>query len=273
MKRMMTSAIVLALLGSGAALAQSQPGMQYRGVPYNRGDQERSAQSQAAGGGAQSQRGDRGGAQPDRGGQADRGGQDRGGRGQDRPQQQQPQAQPQQQPQQQPQRDRGGRGGQDQRGPDRNDNRGPDRNDNRGPDNRGPDRNDNGNRPGMQYRGVPYNNQNRPPVGRPNDPRYNNQRDRNRPQYDARRYRPSYRSPQRYRAPAWRPPIGYYAYNWRFGDYLPGSWFGSSYYLNWVAYGLPMPPIGCEWVRVGDDALLVDRFNGRVLSVYYDLFW
>jgi Ni/Co efflux regulator RcnB len=61
--------------------------------------------------------------------------------------------------------------------------------------------------------------------------------------------------------------------SWSFGDYLPGGWYGSSYYLNAWQYGLPYPPIGCEWVRVGNDALLVDVWSGQVLSVYYGLFW
>jgi len=60
---------------------------------------------------------------------------------------------------------------------------------------------------------------------------------------------------------------------WSFGDYLPGGWYTNNYYLDWWAYGLPQPPIGCEWVRVGDDALLVDIWSGEVLSVYYNLFW
>jgi len=98
-------------------------------------------------------------------------------------------------------------------------------------------------------------------------------RSRRRCQRRQRRWRPSYRSPQRYRAPAYRYPRGWYVNRWSFGDYLPGGWFSSYYYLDWFRYGLPMPPIGCEWVRVGDDAVLVDVWSGRVLSVYYDLFW
>lgn len=60
---------------------------------------------------------------------------------------------------------------------------------------------------------------------------------------------------------------------WSFGDYLPRGWFGSSYYLNAGHYGLPYAPIGTEWVRVGGDAVLVDIWNGRILAVYYGLFW
>ncbi len=51
------------------------------------------------------------------------------------------------------------------------------------------------------------------------------------------------------------------------------GWYGSGYYLNFWSYGLPNPPIGCEWVRVGDDAMLVDIWSGEVLSVYYGIFW
>jgi hypothetical protein len=65
----------------------------------------------------------------------------------------------------------------------------------------------------------------------------------------------------------------FYARRWSYGDYLPGGWYGSSYYLNAGQFGLPYPPIGCEWVRVGNDALLVDVWSGQVLSVFYGLFW
>ncbi|MDR6627184.1 RcnB family protein [Caulobacter segnis] len=98
-------------------------------------------------------------------------------------------------------------------------------------------------------------------------------RDRGRPHYDRYSYRPSYRAPQRYRAPVYAYPRGWYARPWAFGDRLPGGWYGSSYYLDAWRYGLPQPPIGCEWVRVGDDAILVDVWSGQVLSVWRDLFW
>jgi len=98
-------------------------------------------------------------------------------------------------------------------------------------------------------------------------------RDRGRPQFDQRRYRPSYRAPQRFRIAPYRAPPGFYVRSWSFGDRLPYGWYSAPYYLNWVAYGLPMPPIGAEWVRVGSDALLVDVWSGQVLSVFYGLFW
>ncbi len=99
-------------------------------------------------------------------------------------------------------------------------------------------------------------------------------RDRDRSHYDYRRYQRDYYAQRRYRAPVYITPSRFYLRNWAFGDTLPySSWYGSSYYLNWPQYGLPRPPIGAEWIRMRDDALLVDIWTGRVLAVYHNLFW
>ncbi len=97
---------------------------------------------------------------------------------------------------------------------------------------------------------------------------------RERPRYDRRYYPPVYRTPQRFHAPFYRPPYGYYARNWGFGDVLPRGWYGQDYrILDWWVYDLPIPPVGYDWVRIGDDAVLIDSFTGRVVQVVYDLFW
>lgn len=82
-----------------------------------------------------------------------------------------------------------------------------------------------------------------------------------------------YSSPYRYRH-SWRPPSGYYARDWRYGDYLPRGWYGSGWWIEdpW-AFRLPLPPPGYGWVRSGDDALLIDRYDGRVVQVVRDVFW
>jgi hypothetical protein len=100
-------------------------------------------------------------------------------------------------------------------------------------------------------------------------------RDRNRSWYDASRYRRTYRATHRYRLPTrYIYPSGWYVRSWAFGDRLPhSSWYSNRYYLDWWRYGLPRPPIGTEWVRMRDNAILVDVWSGRVLAVYYDLFW
>ncbi|WP_309643700.1 RcnB family protein [Phenylobacterium sp.] len=95
-----------------------------------------------------------------------------------------------------------------------------------------------------------------------------------RPRYDRRRYEPNWRSQQRYRGWEYRRPSGFYVRSWVFGDMLPRNWWEPQYRLDdWWSYGLPIPPIGYEWVRVGDDALLVDMFSGRVVQVARNLFW
>lgn len=83
-----------------------------------------------------------------------------------------------------------------------------------------------------------------------------------------------WRSQNRYHGWNYRPPVGYYAHSWIFGDLLPRSWWAPDYRIGqWWSYGLPRPPVGSEWVRVGDDALLIDRYTGRVHRVVYDVFW
>jgi Ni/Co efflux regulator RcnB len=78
---------------------------------------------------------------------------------------------------------------------------------------------------------------------------------------------------RRFHARRYFAPHGWYARSWGFGDFLPGGWYASDYYLDYQDYDLPPPPIGCEWVRVGEDALLVDVWTGEVLSVESGLFW
>lgn len=93
-------------------------------------------------------------------------------------------------------------------------------------------------------------------------------------QWERGRYPPIYRSEHRYRVSPYRPPPGYYVRTWAFGDFLPRAWFGPSYFLNdFYDFELPYPPPGYEWVRVGPDALLIDRFTGRIVQVVRDIFW
>jgi Ni/Co efflux regulator RcnB len=293
MKRLMTTAMILSLLGGAAAEAAGAGLGQDR--PERQGRQERQGGDRGPGSGGG--RGDGGGWRQsggDRGDRSDRG--DRGG--QSAPQAQQPQPAPQPAAAPQPRNPRegvgapSGRGDQNRNDQPRGDRGGQDRgNQGRGGQNgwdRGPGRGDQGRpdqgrpdqgRPGQGRPDQGRPGWDRPGQGRPDQggrPGQNGQwrdRDHDRPRYDQNRYRPSYRSQQRYRVGAYRYPRGFYVNRWSFGDYLPGGWYGQSYYLNAWQYGLPTPPIGCEWVRVGDDALLVDVWSGQVLSVYYDLFW
>ena len=81
-------------------------------------------------------------------------------------------------------------------------------------------------------------------------------------------------SHDRFRAGYYRPPYGYYSRAWVFGDFLPQPWFARDYWLDdFLDFDLPYPPPGFVWVRVGPDALMIDRFTGRVVQVVRGIFW
>jgi len=78
----------------------------------------------------------------------------------------------------------------------------------------------------------------------------------------------------RYYAGSFLWPRGFGVRQWLIGEWLPSAFFfDSRYEVDYWRFGLYEPPAGCRWVRVGNDALLVDDFNGEVLDAVYDLFW
>lgn len=44
------------------------------------------------------------------------------------------------------------------------------------------------------------------------------------------------------------------------------------YIVDYQLFGLEVPPVGCEWVRYGPDALLVNIKDGLILQTVQDLF-
>jgi Ni/Co efflux regulator RcnB len=81
-------------------------------------------------------------------------------------------------------------------------------------------------------------------------------------------------SQHRFHLGAYRAPYGFYARDWAFGDFLPRGWFGEGYWVgDYLDYDLPYPPPGYVWVRVGGDAIMVDRFTGRIVQVVRGIFY
>jgi Ni/Co efflux regulator RcnB len=74
---------------------------------------------------------------------------------------------------------------------------------------------------------------------------------------------------------AYNRPNGWYAHRWVYGERLPGGWYGRDYWIgDYASFGLIDPPDdGYQWVRSGDDALLVDTDTGEVLQVEYGVFY
>ena len=79
---------------------------------------------------------------------------------------------------------------------------------------------------------------------------------------------------QRFQGPAYRYPRGFGYRYFGFGSFLPGVFLSQDYSLyDYWTYGLPAPPPGYRWIRVGPDALLVRYGDGYVLDAAYGLFF
>ena len=55
---------------------------------------------------------------------------------------------------------------------------------------------------------------------------------------------------------------------------MPPIFINETYFIdNFGDYGLPPAPYGFEWVRVGDDALLVDIYTGEIVDEVPGIFY
>jgi Ni/Co efflux regulator RcnB len=78
---------------------------------------------------------------------------------------------------------------------------------------------------------------------------------------------------QSFRAAPFNYPGGYGYRRWGIGQSLPRLFLSPGYFINWGAYDLGPPAPGCEWVRYGPDALMVNQYNGQVVDVAYGVFY
>ncbi|MDE2488854.1 MAG: RcnB family protein, partial [Alphaproteobacteria bacterium] len=94
------------------------------------------------------------------------------------------------------------------------------------------------------------------------------------PQWRPGAYPHSYPSYHRYHVRPYFYPPHWFAHDWMFGEFLPEAWFAPQYLIeDWWDFGLPEPPYGYDWVRVGTDALLIDEYDGRIVQVVRYVFW
>jgi Ni/Co efflux regulator RcnB len=89
------------------------------------------------------------------------------------------------------------------------------------------------------------------------------------------KFRANIKAPHRYH---WKRtyvrPAGWYPHRWVYGERLPAIFFAPEFFiLDYAAYGLIEPWGGYEWVRYGDDAVLIDLETGEVVRVEYDIFY
>jgi Ni/Co efflux regulator RcnB len=91
--------------------------------------------------------------------------------------------------------------------------------------------------------------------------------------FNARLYQRNYNAARRYHWTPYQRPNGWIYRRWTFGQILPSLFWGRNYWVDrYMDYGLMDPPYGYVWVRYGDDALLVNVENGRILRVVYNLY-
>lgn len=68
-------------------------------------------------------------------------------------------------------------------------------------------------------------------------------------------------------------PHGWVAQCWVHGQILPRVYFAPRYVLaDYWLFALEVPPVGFEWVRDDEDALLVNIQSGEILQVEYGVF-
>ena len=97
----------------------------------------------------------------------------------------------------------------------------------------------------------------------------------NRPRnFDRRFYEHNFHAENRFHYGYYRRPYGWYYRRWSYGEYLPQIFWSQDYWLtDWWLFDLPIPPYGYEWVRYGDDALLINIYTGQILEVEYGVFY
>ena len=86
-------------------------------------------------------------------------------------------------------------------------------------------------------------------------------------------YQHNFQAARSYRVGPYHPPRGWAARRWGYGEVLPRAYWASPYIIGdyWL-FSLEVPPAGYEWVRNGNDALLVDTNSGEILQVEYGVF-
>lgn len=79
---------------------------------------------------------------------------------------------------------------------------------------------------------------------------------------------------QHFRSGSYSAPQGYHSRRWSYGERLPHGYFARNYWIaDVMMFDLFAPPPGLIWVRVGDDALLIDQYSGDIVQVRYGVFY
>jgi Ni/Co efflux regulator RcnB len=90
---------------------------------------------------------------------------------------------------------------------------------------------------------------------------------------DRRAYQHNFQAARSFRIGPYHRPPGWTAHRWVYGEILPRAYWAAPYVLaDYWLFALEVPPAGYEWVRDGNDALLVNTDTGEILQVEYAVF-
>jgi Ni/Co efflux regulator RcnB len=86
-------------------------------------------------------------------------------------------------------------------------------------------------------------------------------------------YQHNYRASRSFKIGPYHRPPGWTAHRWGYGEILPRTFWAPQYIIGdyWL-FALEVPPAGYEWVRDGNDAILVNTDSGEILQVEYGAF-
>jgi Ni/Co efflux regulator RcnB len=91
--------------------------------------------------------------------------------------------------------------------------------------------------------------------------------------FDQKAYQHNYRAAHSYRIGPYHRPEGWTEHRWVYGEVLPRPYWAAEYLIaDYWLFALEVPPVGYEWVRDSNDAILVNISTGQVLQVEYGVF-
>lgn len=92
-------------------------------------------------------------------------------------------------------------------------------------------------------------------------------------QFDRAAYQHNFQAARAFRIGPYHRPAGWVDRRWGYGMILPRAYWGAPYLLaDYWLFALEVPPAGYEWVRVGNDAVLVNTGTGEILQSEYGVF-
>jgi len=86
-------------------------------------------------------------------------------------------------------------------------------------------------------------------------------------------YQHNFQASRSFKIGPYHPPRGWRPHQWTYGEILPRAYWAAPYLIaDYWLFALEVPPAGYEWVRYGNDAVMVSTTTGEVLQVEYGVF-